>query len=130
MFNGGDIDPFFFALGDPAAYQFVFPDCNFLNGDRNCDRTLNGADIDPFLDCLAGNDCPEIVISQQPQGQDLCVGNTLTLSVDAGGINLTFQWRKDGTAIAGATQRTYRINAVTPQDAGTYDVQSWSYAVT
>ncbi len=43
-------------------------------------------------------------------------------SVDAGGINLTFQWRKDGTPIAGATQRTYRINAVTPQDAGTYEV--------
>ncbi len=122
-FNGGDIDPFFLALGDPTAYQLAFPKCDVLRGDMNCDQTLNGADIDPFFSCLAGIRCPDIAINQQPQGQDLCVGNTLTLSVDSDGISLTFQWRKDGTLIPGATQATYQISAVTPQDAGIYEVR-------
>ena len=120
-FDGADIDPFFLALGDPAAYQSAYPGCNLLNGDMNCDRTLNGADIDPFFDCLAGINCPQITLSRQPKGQTLCVGNALTLSVDASGFNLEIQWRKDGTAIAGATQRTFSIGAVTAQDAGTYE---------
>ena len=120
-FNGGDIDPFFLALGDPAAYQIAYPDCNLRNGDMNCDETLNGADIDPFFDCLAGMNCPQIALSRQPKGQDLCVGNALTLSVDGSGFNLDIQWRKDGKPIAGATQRTFSIGAVTAQDAGTYE---------
>ncbi|MCH8807739.1 MAG: hypothetical protein IH986_16875 [Planctomycetes bacterium] len=57
-FNGGDIDPFFLALGDPAAYALAFPSCNILLGDMNGDGRVNGADIDPFFDCLAGGPCP------------------------------------------------------------------------
>ncbi|MCH7592512.1 MAG: hypothetical protein IH989_07020 [Planctomycetes bacterium] len=56
-FNGADIDPFFLALGDPAAYAAQFPNCNILNGDMNGDGRLDGADIDPFFACLGGN-CP------------------------------------------------------------------------
>ncbi len=56
-FNGGDIDPFFLALGDPAAYQIAFPNCDPLLGDMNGDGRFNGADIDPFFACLGGN-CP------------------------------------------------------------------------
>ena len=55
--NGGDIDPFFLALGDPAAYAAQFPNCDPLNGDINGDGSLNGGDIDPFFQCLGGN-CP------------------------------------------------------------------------
>ena len=56
--NGADIDPFFLALGDPAAYTAQFPDCNILNGDMNLDGRVNGADIDPFFNCLGGGICP------------------------------------------------------------------------
>ena len=58
MFNGGDIDPFFLALGDPAAYTVAFPGCNILNGDMNSDGRLDGGDIDPFFECLGGGACP------------------------------------------------------------------------
>ena len=57
-FNGADIDPFFLALGDPAAYQIAFPNCDPLLGDMNGDRALNGGDIDPFFACLGGGVCP------------------------------------------------------------------------
>ena len=57
-FDGGDVDPFFLALGDPAAYMEQFPECDLLNGDMNRDGTLNGGDIDPFFICLGGGNCP------------------------------------------------------------------------
>ena len=56
-FNGGDIDPFFLALGDPAGYAAQFPNCDPLLGDMNGDGRLDGGDIDPFFACLGGN-CP------------------------------------------------------------------------
>jgi ELWxxDGT repeat protein len=57
-FNGADIDPFFLALGDPAAYAIAFPDCDPMRGDVNRDGVLNGTDIDPFFDCLGAGGCP------------------------------------------------------------------------
>ncbi len=57
-FNGADIDPFFLALGDPAAYAVQFPDCDVLLGDMNGDGAMNGADIDSFFECLGGGGYP------------------------------------------------------------------------
>ena len=57
-FNGADIDPFFFALGDPATYQAAFPNCDARLGDMNLDGFFNGADIDAFFTCLGGGGCP------------------------------------------------------------------------
>ena len=56
--NGGDIDPFFLALGDPAAYAIAFPNCDAQLADMNGDGRVNGADIDPFFACLGGGVCP------------------------------------------------------------------------
>ena len=56
-FNGADIDPFFLALGDPAAYVIQFPNCDIMLGDMNGDGAVNGADIDSFFECLGGG-CP------------------------------------------------------------------------
>jgi hypothetical protein len=42
------------ALGDRAAYALAFPDCDIMNGDG----AVNGADIDPFFECLGGGGCP------------------------------------------------------------------------
>ncbi len=58
LVNGADIDPFFLALGDPAAYLLQFPNCDPLNGDMNGDGRLDGSDIDPFFACLGGGPCP------------------------------------------------------------------------
>ncbi|MCH8807484.1 MAG: hypothetical protein IH986_15560 [Planctomycetes bacterium] len=50
LVNGGDIDPFFQALGDPAAWQAAHPNCPLLCvGDINGDGRVDGGDIDPFF---------------------------------------------------------------------------------
>ena len=56
--NGGDIDPFFLAIGDPAAYAAAFPNCDILQADMNGDGLVNGGDIDPFFECLGAGVCP------------------------------------------------------------------------
>ena len=54
LVNGGDIDPFFEALDDPAAWQAAHPDCPLLCvGDGNHDGRFDGGDIDSFFCLLA-----------------------------------------------------------------------------
>ncbi len=135
--NGADIDPFFLALGDPPAYSAAFPECNINNGDMNCDQAVNGADIDIFFAWMAGNSGPDcnangipddcegigpLAIVTPPQSTLACVGDTVTLSVESSSPPLTFQWRKNGNPIAGATSTRLRFSPVQLSDAGDYDV--------
>ncbi len=53
-FDGADIDPFFLALADPAAYASQYPFCTIMNGDINGDGSVDGADIDAFFVLLGG----------------------------------------------------------------------------
>ena len=58
-------------------------------------------------------------ITQQPTGQTVNEGGTLTLSVLA--TNATgYQWKKDGEDIPSATSATYTKQSVAPSDAGSY----------
>lgn len=61
-------------------------------------------------------------INTQPATQVACAGTAATFTVGAAGSNLTYQWRKNGAAIAGATNATYSIASVVSADAGNYDV--------
>jgi hypothetical protein len=64
-----------------------------------------------------------VSISVAPQSQTLTTGSTLTLTVEADGFPApTYQWRKNGDAISGATSATYSKADVTPDDSGSYDV--------
>lgn len=48
-----DIDAFFLALSDPAAYANTYPNCNHeCNNDINGDGSVDAEDIDAFFDCL------------------------------------------------------------------------------
>lgn len=58
-----------------------------------------------------------------PPTEPIYEGDTLRLSVDAGGTPpLTYQWRKGGVAIADATKITYVKTGVTASDTAIYDV--------
>lgn len=58
-------------------------------------------------------------ITQQPTGQTVNEGGTLTLSILA--TNATgYQWKKDGEDIPSANSATYTKQAVAPSDAGSY----------
>lgn len=49
-------------------------------------------------------------------------GGSATLSVTATGTALSYQWKKDGTAISGATSSSLVLNPVGVNDGGTYTV--------
>lgn len=62
-------------------------------------------------------------ISAQPKDQGICSNGSATFSVTAAGTApLTYQWRKDGTAISGATNASYTISSVSATHAGSYTV--------
>ncbi len=61
------------------------------------------------------------VINSQPASQTVSAGGTVTFSVGASGDGpLTYQWRKDGQPIAGATGTSYSITSASSANAGSY----------
>jgi hypothetical protein len=70
---------------------------------------------------LSVNTAPSI--ATQPSAATVTAGSTATFSVVASGTaTLTYQWKKDGTSISGATAATYTIASATLTDAGSYTV--------
>ncbi len=65
---------------------------------------------------------PDPFILQQPQAATVQVGGKVTLSVDAMGTGLRYQWRRNGLAISKATARTFTIAKAALADQGNYDV--------
>lgn len=61
-------------------------------------------------------------ITTQPSSQTVSAGNPVTFTVIATGSGNTYQWRKGGVNIGGATSASYTIAATVAGDAGNYDV--------
>ncbi len=63
------------------------------------------------------------VITTQPASVSVTTGSSASLSVTASGDGvLTYQWKKDGTDVSGATTATYAISATSSTSAGSYTV--------
>ncbi len=60
-------------------------------------------------------------ITTQPKNASACEGAPVTLSVEATGANLRYQWRRNGSNITGATSAQYTIPAVNASQSGSYD---------
>jgi gliding motility-associated-like protein len=95
------------AAADAASYSVV------VSGSCGANITSNAV-------ALTVN--PATAITTQPQALTRCVGTSATFTVAAVGTNLTYQWRKNGANIAGATGVSYTIAAVVAGDAGNYSV--------
>jgi hypothetical protein len=64
---------------------------------------------------------PAPTITVQPQSQSACPGTSVTFSVTA--IDATaYQWRKNGSAIGGATLASFTIASADSTDDGSYDM--------
>jgi len=62
-------------------------------------------------------------ITKAPVGKKVCEGTKETLTVTAtGGGTMTYQWKKDGQDIAGATSSSYEIASMNAASAGNYTV--------
>ena len=64
---------------------------------------------------------PKIIA--QPQSVNVIAGSAFTLAVSANGYgSLTYQWRRNGVAITGATAATFSLSNAQHANAGVYDV--------
>ncbi len=66
--------------------------------------------------------CTPPSISAQPGNDTKCEGQGTSFSVTASGGTLSYQWKKGGIAISGATNSTYSIGTLAVGDAGNYTV--------
>lgn len=79
------------------------------------------APVTPTAPTTPSSVAPQIVA--QPAAQVVAAGQPVTFSVAANGTApLTYQWRKDATAISGATGSSYVIGSAQPVHAGAYSV--------
>ncbi len=63
------------------------------------------------------------VITNHPASQSITQGQPVTFSVTASGATpMSYQWKKNGTNISGATGATFTIASVQQSDAGQYSV--------
>ncbi len=63
------------------------------------------------------------VIRSQPVSLSVAAGGQALLRVRAQGPGLTYQWERDGVALAGATGAVLRVDPVSGSDAGSYRVR-------
>ncbi|MBP2282906.1 hypothetical protein H4V97_001224 [Flavobacterium sp. CG_23.5] len=66
-----------------------------------------------------------IIITFQPISKTVCEDTpnvTFSVIANAGGDPLTYQWRRNGVNIAGATAPTFTVSTATVATAGNYDV--------
>ena len=77
----------------------------------------------PYRVIVTGSANTAPAITTQPVGQAVTVGNSVTFTAAASGTPTpTFQWKKDGVNIAGATNNSFTLASVVAGDAGSYTV--------
>ncbi|MCE2963903.1 MAG: GEVED domain-containing protein [Chitinophagales bacterium] len=104
------INPFGYA--DTGNYDVV------ISGRPSCPNvTSNNAKVDSTTAAF---------VTVEPVNTDVCLNGTLNLSVTAQAAQ-SYQWRKNGTNISGATNSTYTISNVGYGDAANYDVIAVAY---
>lgn len=126
------------ATGDPAPTYQWRKDGENITGAANASFTIASATLDDAADydvvvtnsvssqtsnaaTLTVNAAP--AITGQPASQTVEVGTEVTLTVTATGTPTpTYQWKKDGMPITGATDASLVLGAVALDDAGNYTV--------
>jgi hypothetical protein len=98
----------------------------YLNGAMDevaiFNRALSTGEVYSQYAAAIGNVPPKVFYDPQTPADPLYTGDTLTLTVDAGGTpNLGYQWRKGGSPLLGATTSAYTKTGVDTVDNGTYD---------
>ncbi|MEI9920903.1 MAG: immunoglobulin domain-containing protein [Bacteroidota bacterium] len=95
-------------------------------GNYNCIVSAScGSPVTSNDGVLTINSSPNI--TSQPVDDSRCPGSTSSFSVTAGGVGLSYQWRKgttnlsNGANISGATSATITISNLSTSDAGNYN---------
>jgi len=109
---------------DPLQHLYVPP--AVFNGDIDevaiFDRTLTIGELYDLYAAGKGG-LPPIILQDVVAPSGLAEGETLSLTVEAGGTPaLGYSWRKNGAPIPGATSKVYTKPNLTLADEGGYDV--------
>ena len=112
---------------DPEIDGEEFPEPNTFFGNldevRIYDRAFEPDEIVELLIDGLG-ELPEPVLTSQPQSQQAILGRSLTLSAEAEGLLVEYQWFKDGEEIEDATESSLFIEETTADTAGDYTVSA------
>ncbi len=109
-----------FAIDVPAGTEGQIVQVKRLGPDTDGGLWLSLAEVEVFVDIVA----PSIV--EQPSGAEVEEGSCHRFEVglvnvdDA--VSVTYEWKKDGEAIPGATGEDLLVSDVTSDDAGSYSV--------
>ena len=71
------------------------------------------------LSALAEDDAP-VIMKDLPSSVTVPAGGSLTLTFEASGPDLQYQWYKDNAPLSGRTEATFTIQSVSEGDAGQY----------
>ena len=118
-----------------VALADLFYEANQITGDLRdtgnvtaYTSALNQVDTETMVsyESVADEPAPEVTpvsITAQPQSRTVNAGSTASFAVGAsGGGSLSFQWRKDGVNLSGATSSTLSIASAQESHEGAYDV--------
>ncbi|MEJ1971089.1 MAG: ExeM/NucH family extracellular endonuclease [Lacunisphaera sp.] len=106
---------------EPVYYDYNLEDKDATQQAINAGTPYRYSDHDPVVIGVQLNAAP--VVTTAPVAQTVTAGSSVTFSVAATGSPApTFQWRRNGVAIGGATSSSYTIAHPTTVDAGSYDV--------
>lgn len=91
----------------------------FDEGQYDC-RVLGACTPEAVSELVELNVVERPLIRTQPVDRNLTAGDSLVLTPEVSGELLSFQWKKDGVDIQGATQRIFRKSSVVRADSGFY----------
>ena len=130
--DGGTINLEVVATGSNVTYQWQLDGSNISGATSNTYSNTASVSTAGNYTCIVSGDCGNettntatitvgsgITINNQPTGNTYCTGDNISLTVNASGTNLTYQWQLDGSDITGSTSATYSTTA-TVSDAGNY----------
>ena len=107
------------AAGQSQAYQIQFAPTSAGSASGSISIVSNATNS-PLTISLTGTGMPTLSITTQPSNQSVVVGQTATFAVVAAGSGtLSYQWKKGGAAISGATAASYTTPATTNSDNNT-----------
>jgi len=107
------------AAGQNQSFQFQFAPKTAGSASGNV-SIVSDATNSPLSVSLNGTGMAALAITTQPANQSVTAGQTANFSVAASGSGtLTYQWKKGGTAIGGATASSYTTPAATSSESGT-----------
>jgi len=89
-----------------------------FNMDTNCVEVWEGKQWNSIC-------APQPVVTSSPASKQVADGEAFTLTVWVSGMagRPTYQWYKDETKIAGATNSTYTVSSAAQADAGGYSCE-------